>query len=42
MSADMLHAALGRRVRVANLNRPAYVCVVSETTGTSLTVPELP
>ena len=42
MSADMLHAALGRRVRVAKLNRPACVCVVSETAGTSLTVPELP
>ena len=42
MSADMHHAAFGRRVRVANLNRPAYVCVTSETTAIALMVPEFP
>ena len=42
MSADMHHAAFGRRVRVANLNRPAYVCVAGETTAIFLMVPEFP
>ena len=42
MSADMHHAVFGRRVRVASLNRPVYVCVTSETTAISLMVPEFP